>query len=159
MTAPLPALAAACIVALFTTGAHADDLDTLAPRANAAPPPSGMQSPAAFGIGVFLSSVGAAGVATGAYLFSGGHAECDGLDASSTPSEARVDACTGQVIRQVGGVVALVTGGALFIAGIPMMAVGASSAGPGSQAQNEPELAPRAALLVSPTYVDFVVTF
>ena len=158
-SALLPALAAACVVAFSATRAHADDLDVSAPLASAAPTGAGMQSPAAFGVGVFLSSVGAAGIATGAYLFSGGHAACDALDSSSIPSDAQVDACTGQVIRQVGGVVGLVTGGAFFIAGIPVMAVGASSARPNDQARDEPNVAPRAALLVSPTHVDFVVTF
>ena len=118
-----------------------------------------MQSPAAFGTGIVLSSVGAAGLATGAYLFSGGHAACDALSPSAIASDAEVGACTSAVIRQVGGVVALVSGGAFFIAGIPAIAVGASSAGPSVRAKDEPDDAPRAAVLVAPTHIDLVVRF
>lgn len=152
---PLPTLAV-CIVSVLTTSARADeDADSLAPRVSAASTSSGMQSPAVFGTGLFLSSVGVAGLATGAYFFSGGLGACDSIDRSRMPSDAQIDACTSAVTKQVGGIIGLASGGAFFIAGIPAIAVGASSA----SANDETPDAPRAAVLVAPLHVELVVSF
>jgi hypothetical protein len=85
-----------------------------------------MRSPPALGVGIFLSSVGSAGLAAGGYLFATGAGACDQLPTDQVPTERQVDACTAGVNRQVGGVVGLVTGGAFLLGGIPLLAVGAS---------------------------------
>ena len=119
------------------------------PLSSALTTSSGMQSPAVFGTGLFLSSVGVAGIATGAYFFNGGHAACDAIDRSAMPSDAQIAACTTAVNKQVGGIIGLATGGAFFLAGIPAIVVGASSS----------SAAPRAAVLIGPLHVDLVVSF
>src|SRR5690348_16694443 len=72
----------------------------------------GMQSPAAFGIGIFLSGVGAAGVATGGWLFASAGDPCGEIDRDSVPSDREISACQTGVNQKVGGVIAMVTGGA-----------------------------------------------
>ncbi len=86
----------------------------------------GMQSPAMFATGVVMGSAGAAGLVAGAYLFTQGAGSCDGVSRDSIPSDAQVDGCMSGIGQQVGGVVALITGGALFLGGIPVLAVGVS---------------------------------
>ncbi|NUO50096.1 MAG: hypothetical protein HOV80_14670 [Polyangiaceae bacterium] len=86
----------------------------------------GMQSPAAFGIGIFLSGVGAAGVATGGWLFASAGDPCGEIDRDSVPSDREISACQTGVNQKVGGVIAMVTGGAFLLGGIPLIAVGAT---------------------------------
>lgn len=88
----------------------------------------GMSSPALFGTGIVMSGAGVAGLATGAYLFTQGAGSCDGITRASMPSDAQIEGCMGGVGQQIGGVIAMVTGGALLLGGIPVLAVGASSA-------------------------------
>lgn len=86
----------------------------------------GMRSPAMFGTGIVMGSAGTAGLIAGAYLFTEGAGACDGVSRDSLPTDAQVDGCMAGVGQQIGGVVALITGGALFLGGIPVLAVGAS---------------------------------
>lgn len=86
----------------------------------------GMQSPAMFATGVVMGSAGGAGLIAGAYLFAEGAGSCDGVSRASVPSDAQVDGCMAGLGQQIGGVVALITGGALFLGGIPVLAVGAT---------------------------------
>lgn len=92
----------------------------------------GMRSPAMFGTGVVMGTAGAAGLITGAYLFTEGAGSCDGVSRDSVPTDAQVDGCMAGVGQQIGGVVSLITGGALFLGGIPVLAVGASPRDDGS---------------------------
>ena len=89
---------------------------------------AGMQSPAAFGVGLVLSSIGVAGVSAGGYLFASGSGACDGISRDRLPSDAEIAGCTAGVNQQLGGIVALVSGGGFFLGGIPVMAVGATPA-------------------------------
>ncbi|MBL8739601.1 MAG: hypothetical protein JNK04_00860 [Myxococcales bacterium] len=86
----------------------------------------GMRSPAMFATGVVMGTAGGAGLIAGAYLFTQGSGSCDGVSRDSMPTDAQVDNCMTGVGQQIGGVVALITGGALFLGGIPVLAVGAS---------------------------------
>lgn len=94
----------------------------------------GMRSPAMFATGVVMGSAGSAGLIAGAYLFIEGAGSCDGVSRDSVPSDAQVDGCMAGVGQQIGGVVALITGGALFLGGIPVLAVGASPRDDGPKA-------------------------
>jgi hypothetical protein len=86
----------------------------------------GMQSPAAFGIGLFLSGVGAAGLATGGYLFASAGDPCGEISRERVPTSGEIADCQTGVNKKVGGVIAMVTGGAFFLGGIPLIAVGAT---------------------------------
>lgn len=112
----------------------------------------GMESPGLFGAGVFFTSAGIAGLATGGYFFSKGSGACDDISRSSIPSEDQVLGCRDGVIQQVGGVVGMVTGGAFVLAGLPMMIVG------GTSADDEP--APRRVTVsVGPTSGQLSISF
>ncbi len=140
-------LALACLVlsAVFAHDARADE--ATAPTAPTTG--GGMQSPAAFAAGVFLSSAGTAGLIAGAYLFTSVDDACAGLDRGSIPSQSQVDACRGEVNSQIGGVVSMVTGGAFLLAGIPVLALGASPS----------DDAPTATVALGPTRATLVVSF
>lgn len=86
----------------------------------------GMQSPAAFGIGLVFSGIGAAGIATGGWLFASAGDPCGEIDRDSVPSDQAIGACQTGVNQKVGGVIAMVTGGAFLLGGIPLIAVGAT---------------------------------
>jgi hypothetical protein len=88
---------------------------------------TGMRSPALFATGIVMGGAGSAGLIAGAYLFADGAGSCDGVSRDREPTAAQVSGCQVGVGKQVGGVVALVTGGALFLGGIPLVAVGASA--------------------------------
>jgi hypothetical protein len=111
----------------------------------------GMQSPAMFGTGIVMGSAGAAGLITGAYLFTEGAGSCDGVSRDSLPSDAQVDGCMAGIGQQIGGVVALITGGALFLGGIPVLAVGASPRDDGTR--------PAAMVRVAPGGASLTVSF
>jgi len=93
--------------------------------AQAEEPPE-MQSPAALGIGVFLSSVGTAGLITGGYFFANAGNPCGGLSREREPTNAEVSACQTSVNAKMGGVIGMIAGGAFFVGGIPLIAVGAT---------------------------------
>ncbi|NUP11983.1 MAG: hypothetical protein HOW73_38545 [Polyangiaceae bacterium] len=107
-------VAGAALIALvgFTREAHAED-------------GGGMQSPFAFGLGLFLTGVGTAGLAVGGHLFTAGDDACEGLSPNAIPTLAQIDTCIEGTNQQVGGIVAMVTGGAFVIAGLPVMILGA----------------------------------
>ena len=107
--------------ALVPTSARAEGSDQPAESEG-----GGMQSPAMFATGVVMGSAGSAGLIAGAYLFTEGAGSCDGVSRATQPSDAQVDGCMAGLGQQVGGVIALITGGALFLGGIPVLAVGAS---------------------------------
>ena len=86
----------------------------------------GMKLPGLFAAGLLFSGIGVGGVATGGYFFSEGAGACDGISRDQAPTPAQAEACQKGVIQQLGGVTGLVTGGIFVVAGIPMMAVGAS---------------------------------
>ncbi len=117
-----------------------------APRAAIADdaPSGGMHSPAAFGIGLFLSTVGAAGLATGGYFFASAGDPCSDISTARIPTPNEIDACQTSVIKKAGGVVGMVTGGAFVVAGIPLIAVGATPEDekPSSQARLRFDVAP-----------------
>ena len=86
----------------------------------------GMQSPAAFGIGLFLSGLGAAGLATGGYFFASSGEGCANLDRDRVPTEGEIAGCRSDVNQRVGGVIGLVAGGAFLLGGVPLIVVGAT---------------------------------
>lgn len=85
-----------------------------------------MRSPAALGIGIFLSGVGTAGLITGGYFFADAGDPCGGLSREREPTSAEVSACQTSVNAKMGGVIGMVAGGAFFVGGIPLIAVGAT---------------------------------
>jgi hypothetical protein len=131
---------------LFANAAHADDVEE--------PSSGGMQSPAMFGSGIVMSSAGAAGLITGAYLFTQGAGSCDGVSRDVLPSDAAVERCTAGVNQQIGGVFALATGGLLFLGSIPVIAVGAS---PSDDKQRSSAI--RALIGVAPGGASLTVSF
>ncbi len=111
----------------------------------------GMQSPAAFGIGIFLSGVGAAGLATGGYLFASSGEGCSNISRDRVPSENEIAGCQSDVNQQVGGVIGLVAGGAFLLGGIPLIVVGATP--------EDERPAPKVSLDLGPTSGALRVTF
>ncbi len=94
--------------------------------AQAEEPATELQSPAALGIGIFLSSVGTAGLITGGYFFANAGNPCGGLSREREPTNAEVSACQTSVNAKMGGVIGMVAGSAFFVGGIPLIAVGAA---------------------------------
>ncbi len=117
----LSILAAVAATAFSASEASAQAIGPLSPPE----PSAGMSSPGAFGFGIVLSLFGVGGLGAGGYFFHAGGGACDGIDGSSVPSQAQIDACTTGTIEQVGGVVGLVAGGAFSIAGISLVIAGA----------------------------------
>lgn len=109
-----------------------------------------MQSPGLFGVGLVFTGIGVAGLGVGGYFFSQGSGACDGLSLDSLPSASAVDTCRTGITQQVGGVLGMVTGGVFVIAGIPMIAVGATPDDPP---------APRIGFAIQPTGATFDMTF
>lgn len=107
--------AVALVSSLFVSrGARADESS------------GGMQSPAAFGIGLVLSGIGAAGIATGGYLFASAGDPCGDIPRDEVPTDREIGACQTGMNQKVGGVIGMVTGGAFLLGGIPLIAVGAT---------------------------------
>ncbi len=109
-----------------------------------------MQSPGLFGAGLFFGALGIGGLAAGGYFYSAGSGACDGISMSSIPSAAQVDTCKTGIVQQVGGIAGMVTGGVFLIAGIPMIAVGATPEDPPPA---------RVGVHIGPTGGTFDVTF
>ena len=100
----------------------------------------GPQSPALIVTGVFMSASGIGGLIAGGVLISGSDGACSDLQAlaeaasnpnSDTadllpPTEGEISACQAEVNRTVAGGIALVTGGAFVLAGLPLLIVGAT---------------------------------
>lgn len=134
--------------------AHADEpIGVAADGGVANADAGGMSSPALFGTGIVMSGAGVAGLATGAYLFTQGAGSCDGISRASMPSDAQIEGCMGGVGQQIGGVIAMVTGGALLLGGIPVLAVGASPADDAAPASTQ------AVITVSPAGAALSVRF
>ena len=106
-----------------------------------APISGGPQSPGLIVFGSFMSLVGVGGLAAGGYFFGQDTAACDALlaaaeaasaaetaadSAASIPSDADIAACQGEVNQKVGGTIALISGGAFLLAGLPLLIVGAT---------------------------------
>jgi hypothetical protein len=111
-----------------------------APVAAPAPPvveSGGPTSPGLIVTGVFMMLVGSGGLIAGGYLFGGGTDNCDALlsaaetasptaDTSSIPDDTTIAACQAEVTRKVAGTVSMISGGAFFLAGLPLLIVGAT---------------------------------
>jgi hypothetical protein len=110
-----------------------------------APVSGGPQSPGLIVLGSFMSLAGAGGLIAGGYLFGQDTAACDALlaaaeaasaadsaadSASSIPSDADIAACQGEVNQKVGGTIAMISGGAFLLAGLPLLIVGATPEDP-----------------------------
>ncbi len=124
---------------------------TSLPEAHAEEEGGGMQSPGLFGVGLLFSGIGVAGLGVGGYFFGQGSGACDGLSTSSLPTASAVETCRAGVIQQVGGVLGMVGGGIFVIAGVPMIAVGATP-------EDDPP-APRIGLSIQPTGATFQMEF
>lgn len=151
----------AAFLATTATEAHAQEVVAqepaqppgLAPAQAPEASAGGMNSPGAFGVGVVLTGVGAAGLGIGGWLFSKGSGACDSISRESIPSDAEIDACTSGVTNQVAGVLSMVAGGAFALAGIPLIITGAIPA------DSEEQPAPRIGLYVAPTSARLEVEF
>lgn len=158
MARPLLVVSTLALLSFAALEARADEVSPeVAPASvEVATTGGGISSPAMLGTGLVMSSAGIAGVATGAWLFTQGGDSCQGISrqaisSGDIPTEAEIDSCIAGVNQQVGGVIAMVTGGALLLGGVPVLAVGASPS-------DEPGAA-HAVLSVSPTGAALKVTF
>lgn len=106
----------------------------------------GMQSPGLFAAGLLFSGIGISGLAAGGYFFGQGQGACDNISMSRIPTAAEIDTCKTGFIQQVGGGAAMVSGAVFLIAGIPMIAVGATP-----EDRPEPLPPPRFSVQAGPT--------
>lgn len=120
---------------------------------------TGMQSGVAFGLGIGMMTVGAAGMTASLLVYDAKGGVCDDARVRARALEATrhdLDACVEATNQQVGAVVGMVTSGALFLFAVPITIVGGSSAGEPSVA-SPPE--PEVTALVGPTRASVVVAF
>lgn len=126
--------------------AEAEELGMHAPRVEVAAPqaaPSvevdtssgGPKSPALIVAGLFMSAGGIGGLIAGGALLGGESGACSSLESAAAaasagtptaiPTDDDISACQAEVNRTVAGGIALVTGGAFVLAGLPLVIVGA----------------------------------
>lgn len=106
----------------------------------AEPSGGGPRSPALLVTGLIMTSGGIGGLIAGGVLISGSDGACANLqemaaaasnpksDAASAdlPTDGEISACQAEVNRTVAGGIAIVTGGAFVLAGLPLLIVGAT---------------------------------
>lgn len=127
------------------TLAEAEELGMHGPRVEVAAPQTapvevdtssgGPKSPALIVAGLFMSAGGIGGLIAGGALLGGESGACSSLESAAAaasagtptaiPTDDDISACQAEVNRTVAGGIALVTGGAFVLAGLPLVIVGA----------------------------------
>ncbi len=99
----------------------------------------GPRSPALIVTGLFMSAGGIGGLIAGGVLIGGSDGACSNLQdmasaasnpksdaaAAELPTDSEISACQAEVNRTVAGGIAIATGGAFVLAGLPLLIVGA----------------------------------
>jgi hypothetical protein len=107
-----------------------------------------MRSGVVFGLGVGMMTVGAAGVVTGAAVFTSREDACDGLrEKGADLTRDDVDSCVAATHQQIGSIVGMATGGAFFLFGLPLAIFGGTTPAKKEAAAEVPTVAAS----VSPT--------
>jgi len=138
-------LASASLVvtgSFLTSSAHAEE----------AADSSSMQSGAMFGFGLGMMTVGAAGIVTGAAAYTS-LSSCDDLRTKPLGdiTRADLDSCSSEPFQRVGAIVGIATGGAFFLAGVPLAIFGGVSRADERASTNPGETEPTVSASIGPT--------